>query len=394
MNAVERYIRHATRGLNGQAQRDARTELRGAIEDKVWRFTLLGMSEGDAARAALRDLGSPHAIASGLTRVHTLPKAALAAVLAATATLLGVQALAQVPVVRAVHDPNYKFCVFNEASIKLESPAIQAEIRAQLARPGGRAKMEAQCKADSPSIPNDLLRLSDIIAAFKAGGVGARTLPELDGFFYLKFPGIASEQSINLSEVTQKISGQTYVPTWGLINFLRIVPNVPVRLIGTVNPTLEMGPAKLQLGTVTNPVMVSDLYSGALFEMVDSLLTDASNSAVKIGVIVGGSAPDRNQMEVKAPDNTMLVVVSNEYLVLTGTHDRHYRFGVQSVKNGLVNAPFAVMAKNSVVNTPKELINATKNFRPALLVYKLDASDLRNLKLTPVPAARLTLHQP
>jgi hypothetical protein len=388
-NATEQYIRQATRGLSGQARRDAQTELRGAIEDKIWRFTLLGLDAGAAQSAALRDLGSPHAVAQGLTRVHTLPKAALGAVLAGVACLLGVQALAAVPVVRAAHDPMFKFCVYDEAFLGQMPPSVQKDVRSQLAKPGGRAKMEAQCKADSPAIPNDLLRLSDIIAAFKAGGVGARALPELDGFFYLKFPGMASEQSINLSEVTQKISGQTYVPTWRLINFLRVVPNVPVRLTGTVNPTLEMGPAKLQLGTVSNPVLASDLYSGALFEMVDSLLTDASNAAVKIGITLGGSVPERNQMEVKASDDTMLVVVSNEYLVLPGTQNRHYSFGVPSVKNGLVNAPFAVMAKGSIVSTPKELVNATKNIRPAVLVYKLDTSDLRNLKLTPVPASQL-----
>lgn len=193
-NATERYLRQATRGLSGQAKRDAQTELRGAIEDKVWRSTLLGLAAGAAQGAALRDLGSPHAVASGLTRVHTLPRAALGAVLAGVACLLGVQALAAVPVVRATHDPTFKFCVFDEATLKkIKSLRAAAELKLQLAQPGGRAKMEAECRAASTAPPNNLLRLSDIIAAFKAGGVGARILPELDGFFYLKFPGMASE---------------------------------------------------------------------------------------------------------------------------------------------------------------------------------------------------------
>ncbi|WP_019588043.1 permease prefix domain 1-containing protein [Deinococcus apachensis] len=71
MRETEVYLNRATRGLWGQKRRDAQTELRGAIEDKVYRYRLLGLSEAEAARAALRDLGSPHAIARDLSRVHT-----------------------------------------------------------------------------------------------------------------------------------------------------------------------------------------------------------------------------------------------------------------------------------------------------------------------------------
>ncbi|WP_424950789.1 hypothetical protein [Deinococcus sp.] len=393
MNGTERYIRQATRGLSGQARRDAQRELHGAIEDKIWRFTLLGLEPGEATRAALRDLGSPHAIASGLTRVHTLPKAALGAVLAGVACLLGVQALAAVPVVRAAHDPAYKLCVYDEAHLKLEPPAMQTQLRVQLAGPGGRARMEARCRANSSAIPNDLLRLSDIIAAFKAGGVGARTLPELDGFFYLKFPGMG-ERSFNLSGVSQRIAGQVYVPTWGLINFLRVVPDVSVRLTGTLNPTLEMGPAKLQLGTAPTPVLASDLYSGAVFEMVSSLLSSVPGSKVKLATASTASVPGQNMIEARAPENSVLIVVSNDYLVLPGTQDRHYRFSVQNVKDGLIVSPFASKIKGSAVATPKELVDVTKNIRPAILVYRLDTSDLRTLKLTPVPTPQLNGRPP
>ena len=63
MSGTDQFIRHATRGLWGQKKRDAALELRGAIEDKIYRHQLCGLSELEAEQAALRDLGSPHAIA-------------------------------------------------------------------------------------------------------------------------------------------------------------------------------------------------------------------------------------------------------------------------------------------------------------------------------------------
>jgi len=122
MTPTDRYLRQATLGLHGQARKAAELELRGTIEDRVWRLTLLGLTEADATQAALRDLGSPHAIARGLTRVHTLPRAAL------TAVLLGVQALAQVPTVWALADPTDRSCQFDEADLQRGRTA--AEVRA------------------------------------------------------------------------------------------------------------------------------------------------------------------------------------------------------------------------------------------------------------------------
>ena len=397
MNAVERYIRHATRGLNGQARRDARTELRGAIEDKVWRFTLLGLSEGDAARAALRDLGSPHAIASGLTQVHTLPKAALGAVLAGVACLLGVQAMAQVPTVRAIPDPTYKFCVFDEASLNQIRPIeFAAKLRLQLALPGSRAKMEAECRAHTPAPPNSFLRFSDLASALRAGGVQVRTLEPLDGYFYLTFPG-RTEQTIDLSGAAQRMNGQTYISAWSLIPYLRFIPNIPVRLTGTVNPVLEMGPAKLQLGTVKAPVLATNLYATLLYELVGSLLSLESGTVMPVASVSNDTESKRNFIEVKSTPGAMFITVSNgSFVHRFQADDPRYLFRVVSVKNGVLPAPqsFGDTGKTRIVNTPRELFTASKTKQPALLVYRLNSTDLRNLKLTPVPAAQLTLHQP
>jgi hypothetical protein len=389
MNGTERYVRQATRGLSGQARSDARMELRGAIEDKAWRLTLLGLEPQEAARAALRDLGSPHAIASGLTRVHTLPKAALAAVLAGVATLLGVQALAAVPTVRAAPDPTYKFCSYDEASLKQMPSAMQAEIRVRLAQPGGRDRLEADCKASSPVPFNSYLRLSDLINAFIAGGVGVRILPGRDGFIYLTFPKYGSEKTVDLSLATEKIAGQTYVQSFGLINSLKNIPDVPLRLTGKINPVLEIGPSKVQLGTLNTPVFVSELYMSALWNSLGSNLHPGSKNRTNVLFFLDDPDQAAHHMGISAPEDSFFVTVSNEAFILPEFSSVDYAFRILSVKDGLLPAPFVVGGGDVIVNTPAALFAATTKKQPAILVYKLDTSDLRNLKLTPVPASQI-----
>lgn len=388
MNATERYVRQATRGLSGQARRDAQMELRGAIEDKAWRLTLLGLEPQEATRRAVRELGSPHAVAGGLARVHTLPKAALAAVLAGVAALLGVQALAAVPVVRAIPDPAYKFCVFDETQIRRMTPQMQTDLRAQLAQPGGRAKAEAECRANSPVPTNNLLRLSDLTAALAAGGVKVRSVPQLDGFLNLTFPGDATEYAVNLSDGTQKVAGQPHVQLFGLVSHLRTLSGVPVRLTGDINPVLQIGPAKLQLGTREHPVRAAEIYASALFRLLDSRLDAGPGPAFQSAFITDGPGPSRNRVALQAPEGAYFVTLSNEDFFLPDrTGDRFYSFRIQVLQSGVLPVPFAVGAKGNIVSSRRELVEATRTLHPALLVYRLDTSDLRNLRLTPVPAS-------
>lgn len=159
-------------------------------------------------------------------------------------------------------------------------------------------------------------------------------------------------------------------------------------LTGTVNPTLEMGPAKLQIGTSATPVLANNLYSAALADKLGSVLTSESGKNILLGYTLDETSKSRNQIET-GMTNSIFVTVSNEDFILPNGSNKFYIFNIQNVNSGLLNAPFAVMAKGSIVNTPKELVNATKNIRPVVLVYRLDTSDLRNLKLTPVPASQL-----
>lgn len=137
MKNVEHFLRQATRGLWGQHKRDALTELRGAVEDKVYRHRLAGLNETDATLAALQDLGSSHAIARDLNRVHTAPSVLRAALLLGVAGVVGMQAAAQIPMIHAAPVPVAEACRFDEAKLARFSPEERVMIFGRISTAGG-----------------------------------------------------------------------------------------------------------------------------------------------------------------------------------------------------------------------------------------------------------------
>lgn len=399
MRETERYLNRATRGLWGQKRRDARTELRGAIEDKVYRYRLLGMGEAEAARAALRDLGSPHAIARDLTRVHTLPQAGRAALLAGVATLLGVQALAQVPTVSAASSTPFTACTLDDATLQRLSSSERARLRAEMAKPGGRERLEAECRNDAHH-PNDLLRLSDLLAALKAGGVDVQVLEGTDAFLHLKFPGTTEPQPLNLNDLTRKIDGNLYISAALLLEQLRYVIKAPIRLTGLKNPTLGVGPARMHLGTEARPIYSTDLYASIVWDRISMELQLAAPDPSEMRDMV--SYPETGSvtapaLSIPAPtaDGTVYALVYGE----TSYDRKAPSFALRAAQEGRVVFPTiwwggAQPTIPRVVKTLPEFFQARAKGQPVALLYRVDTTDLRNLKLTLVPPvqARLITH--
>ncbi|WP_407572265.1 permease prefix domain 1-containing protein [Deinococcus altitudinis] len=395
MSEVERYLKQATRGLSGQARRDAKSELRGAIEDKVWRFTLLGMEPGEATRAALRDLGSPHAIASGLTQVHTLPKAALGAVLAGVACLLGVQALARVPEVRAAPDPAQTaplLCVFNEAAFQTLSAAQAAPLRRALAQPGGRARLEKDCWSRTARPANSYLRFTDVLAAFTAGGFTVRALPGAVGFLMLTIPGIAHELEFNVRDGIKIIDGHAYLSAWALLNIARSKTTLPIQLTGEVNPVLDFGPAHIQLGTLNAPVRRADLLVGDVYPLLSAAFVTATGHASEFAWNQVPPAAETHHLMIQVPPGTLVMTVSNQQYVGEDPQPPFYLFRLQLADRGQVPVSFPNHRTVQAVTTLQAFVTATHHRQPALLVYQFDPSDLRSSKLAPVPASSLKLN--
>ncbi|MBB5236105.1 hypothetical protein [Deinococcus budaensis] len=399
---TERYLDRATRGLWGQARRDARLELRGAVEDKVYRFSLLGLDGPEAVQAALRDLGSPHAIARDLSRVHSLPHAARAALLAGVAGLLGVQALAQVPTVRAIAERQTEEC-------RPLSPAARQTLTAQqrqtydafVQSKGGPEGAVAWCQQQVDQ-RSDLLSLKDIVVALEAGGVQVDMLDGVEGYLILSFPGGKNTQGLDLSHSLKQVGGQAYVSKLVLLGRLRqSVTKVPLRLEGLVNPVLQLGPAKLQLGTPSTPVLATDIYAFPVLEDLEYLLKEVAPHDLPVRFAVLPENKDYlgpvQALNLSAPDGTLYALVSNELLTLQQPLPNcvcdWFSLSVRRVQNERIQVPNRSGSTREfrIVSSPAELLTATQRKEAALLVYRLDPSDLRNLKLTPVPAGQVRL---
>lgn len=429
---VDRYLKRATRGLWGEKKRDAQTELRGAIEDKVYRHRLLGLNETEATTAALRDLGSPQAIARELGEIHTLPQTLKVLAFMGVAGLLGFQAIAQVATVRAIPFPGQApICTFEAAYLALFPGATSADVQRQLAQPGGAQTLEeavlnklpaseasairkllgqpggrdnvtAECLRTSPTPGSRLLRFSDVVAALQAGGIGFEPVLGTDNMFHLNVPGEAPNQLLVLA--LQNVAGEAYVNAVSLVAALSRMTTGPIRVSGLQNPVLTVGQAKLQLGVSEPPLLATDLYGVILLDRLEPLLPEFKTSPrAAIGVFPDSlKAPNKlDQLRVNTPDGTLYGLLGNADLVRPSCQcaddgrESLYGLSVRAVQGGLLPAPLTYgpgSAPAKLVGSLPELLQATEDGQRALLVYRIDATDLHHLTYTPVPTAQLRVN--
>ncbi|WP_221090117.1 hypothetical protein [Deinococcus aquaedulcis] len=431
MSATDRFVRQATRGLWGQKRRDAQLELRGAVEDKVYRYGLCGLSPEDAERAALRDLGRPGAIARDLSRVHSVPVALRGALALGVAGLLSLQAAAQVGTVQAILDPRMApACTLEELYVQLvpgataaatqrlqATPAGRAQVqasvlgrlpadeaahlRSRLNEPGGLEALVSECRQNMPSYAANLLRLDDVLSALEAGGV---TITSVQGaeMFQVSFPGEEPFQGVNLEYSTQRINGATYVNGGVLLMALKRSVTVPLMLSGLRNPTLTVGPARLQLGTDQHPVLLTDLLGPTVLDQLSPLFPQARGQLYPALTATPSATDHRKvqpQVQVKAADGTLYAAISNVLFLHKPQSPTPplYVLSIQALHGGRFTTASIYESPESatrLVDTVRELLAATARGERALLVYRLDGSDLHRLTLTPMPAAQLRMAQP
>jgi len=73
VNDIEQFVRRATRGLPRAARRAAQAELRGHLTERRLELRAGGLTEREATRQALRELGEADELNAQYARVHTLP---------------------------------------------------------------------------------------------------------------------------------------------------------------------------------------------------------------------------------------------------------------------------------------------------------------------------------
>ena len=70
---LERYLKQATRGLHGSVKKDVWNELEGDILERVRGSRAFGLSEGEAMKQALKQLGSAQEMSAGMVKTYRLP---------------------------------------------------------------------------------------------------------------------------------------------------------------------------------------------------------------------------------------------------------------------------------------------------------------------------------
>lgn len=221
MNEAERYLRAATRGLWGRQRREVRAELRGHIAVRMQELRLSGLSEAEAERQTLRELGAPAEVRTGMLGVHTLPvlgQSGLAAMLAAT-LLIGTLPHGQAQVSG----------IFDAAGQGVAAAYLDfAQLQAEVEKVGGKLS----------GTPEE--------AALSLPGVRGATLPSPG------WPWAALRQQ-----------DRTYVSAPSLLYAL-LASGADVQLRGWTNPVLRVGKTALQIRT-TDWRVSNNLYSTTLW---------------------------------------------------------------------------------------------------------------------------------
>jgi hypothetical protein len=73
MDALERYLNLATRGLWGQKKRDVRRELDGNIREMAIEYRIAGLNETESIHRALEEFGAPQKVSVGMSNVYLIP---------------------------------------------------------------------------------------------------------------------------------------------------------------------------------------------------------------------------------------------------------------------------------------------------------------------------------
>lgn len=395
MNEIDRFLKRATRGLWGQKKRDAQTELRSAVEDKIYRHRLSGLGESEAVRAALRDLGSPATIARDLNHVHTEPQIARMTLLLGLTGLLGLQAVAQVQSIQTAYKPSdiESICrVPTPAELKTSPRAIQTQYRQQLAHYGGAQAFLQKCRnGELPIAGNPLLKVDDVLAALKAGGI---TVGDQTDFTsapsttpLILYTGTNHDTPGPLYQTTD-IRGERYIGTGDLIAFLTFATTQPLRLSGVRNPVLRVGQTALQLGTDRTPLLRTNAVAQIILRGLGGLNLPRP-AEMAYGMDDGSPQPSAPHLSVPGQDGELFAVIQN-FERLKGNSSEWLM--VRERTGGTIPIAFqAVTPTPRLVTTLKELDAATAHKENAVMVYRLDAADLRHVTLAQIPASHLHL---
>lgn len=386
-------------------------ELRGAIEDKIYRHRLLGLNETEATAAALRDLGPPAAIARELSEVHSMPPVFKTLLFVGVGAMLGFQAVAQVPTVQSAYLPPdvqsiCRFPAVHDVSALPTKPQEEAERTSKAPRGSGPLLRDCQHAFSKGRV---LLNVADLFTVLRAGGVA---VPGQDDGLLMALQDvnveILGQDFANASSplfsftgnrivlpgaafLVDDIKGQRYLNAPMVIPFLKQVLTQPLHLNGLTNPVLSVGQVNMQLGTPAAPVRATDLLAFALLD--ERRVNSDLPLPVTLSVLNQSSlpVPHSPRLALKGQEGELYAVLQNSARLRGDEVDL---LSVRSLSGSGLDLVLGRPGLPLVVRSVEAMDAATAQGKEAVIVYSLDASDLRALKLTTLSPALVQVMQP
>jgi len=341
--SIERYLQRATWGLWGKKRKDGQAELRGIIEDKLWRLKLLGLNESEAEKRALDEMGKASELAAGFSRVHSLPLVLQGVLLVSLLSALGVQMVGAAAGIRAVPFQNkIPTC---EASDSLESCG---DVNKKL---------------------NYYLPVDELFKDLKSSGLDLKKL--------------------NLTILgTDVFGGKSYYSMFNFINSLLDSKDTTLHLKGEQNPNLKINSVTIVLGTPQAPVMADSLVLPAVWtQLKNQFQSEAASPGMKaLPPLVAFVEIFQHRAQ---PLQQLSGLPDGRYALITSIYDSEgcncgLQLRIKTIDDGLlplINSKTALR----LVDTPEALANAKAIGIPAVLVYRVgEIDDLHTIPLTPV----------
>ena len=246
---VKRYLARATRGTWGKKRAIIREELTAHIQERVETHRVGGLSEADAVEKVLGELGSPHEVSAGMTRLHSMP------------TLLGSSFLFTAALVLSM-------ILLSESIAQVLTPLPHRPVPACFDA-GSVIDFRDECFTQEiyVNVNNlaDTLEAQGVTATVDEGALSL-SFPQGESTKFTYAEGTAyGENGYALDDVYQPTN--EYASIWTIINRTVESTDLPITVSGWNNPTVTLGDAEFILGDEDTPVSGQAFYNSYLLSI-------------------------------------------------------------------------------------------------------------------------------
>ena len=301
MNALETYLRRATRGVWGTKRTELIAELRGSIEARIWMLECQGYAPERALEAALSELGEPRAIAAGLIGVHTMPRIfrstlALGLFAALSVTLIN-SSRAQIEVIGGT-----RFEI-NGADFNM---TVTGPIDTYFLNFSSIKKSLEKAGMTVDESPSESLERSKVVGLVPT--LRFRFPGSIQDMLLQSTPVTGSTISVNEVTTANSSAGVSdegaYIAFPEFVRQLRQRSGLQIRIIGWRNPIIEVGTTKLQIGTDKATATPREIF-------VQAAGRAAQSGFPQLSAWLGFGGNEKHALRVSDPPGTAYAVVTS-----------------------------------------------------------------------------------